>query len=269
MRQARLRRASTEPRVIRPVTSPLTARAYGGRGLGTLGDMLPLGSILVDFDGTACLHDVAEHLLIEFGDPSWPLYDEMVDRGEMGLREAGDRQVALLDGTREELLGFALRHCPLDPTFPPFVAWAETVGLPLTLVSDGFGFYVEPILRTAGLGGLRVIANETVFDGGAPRLLRPYGHGTCIACGTCKMNAVLRAHERGPVAFVGEGQSDRYGALYADVVFAKDALVDIARADGVPFLPWETFDDVRTALESLDALPGAVAPPRCPGWRTA
>jgi len=222
----------------------------------------------VDFDGTACLHDVAEHLLIEFGDPSWPEYDERVDRGEMGLREAGDRQAALLDGTPEEMLAFALRHCPLDPTFPPFVEWVEAGGGSLTLVSDGFGFYIEPILDAAGLGRLEVLSNEMVFDGGAPTLRRPNGHPECIACGTCKMNAVLRARQRGPVVFVGEGQSDRYGALYADVVFAKHALVEIARADGVPFFPWDTFDDVRRTLESLDEPPGAVSPERCPGWRT-
>ena len=37
-----------------------------------------------------------------------------------------------------------------------------------------------------------------------------------------------------PVAFVGEGVSDRFAANYADVVFAKDALVAICEADGVP-----------------------------------
>ncbi|MGH2671785.1 MAG: hypothetical protein ACRDHC_02295, partial [Actinomycetota bacterium] len=70
------------------------------------------------------------------------------------------------------------------------------------------------------------------------------------------------------VAFVGEGPSDRYGALYADVVFAKDALVEIARADGVSFLPWGSFDDVRAQLEGLQAVPGSVGGERCPGWRT-
>ena len=236
---------------------------------GTLPAVLPLARILVDFDGTACLHDVGEHLLVEFGDPSWPEYDDRVDRGEMGLREAADRQVELLDGSREVMLAFALRHCPLDPTFPPFVGWAERAGVPLTLVSDGFGFYVEPILETAGLGRLQALSNRMLSDGDDHRLLRPHGHPVCVGCGTCKMNAVLAAREHGPVAFVGEGQSDRYGALYADVVFAKDALVEIARADGVPFLPWDTFDDVRTALEELWEPPGAVAPERCPGWRTA
>lgn len=223
--------------------------------------------LLIDFDGTACLHDVAEHLLERFGDPSWPVYDDAVDRGEIGLREAGDRQVALLGGSREEMLGYVLEHCPLDPTFPPFVAWARSERIPLTVVSDGFGFYIRPILGTAGLEDLEVRSNEVEFDGGPPRLLRPHGHPTCIGCGTCKMLAAVGFRVTGPVAFVGEGQSDRYGALYSDVVFAKDHLVDLCEADGVPFLPWQDFDDVRAALESLSVLPGALAPVRCPGWR--
>ena len=61
----------------------------------------------------------------------------------------------------------------------------------------------------------------------------------------------------GRVAFIGEGQTDRYGALYADVVFAKDALPAYCEADGVPYLPWEHFDDIRRTLEALEALPGA------------
>jgi 2-hydroxy-3-keto-5-methylthiopentenyl-1-phosphate phosphatase len=82
------------------------------------------------------------------------------------------------------------------------------------------------------------------------------------------MNAVLAARPRGPVVFVGEGASDRYGALYADLAFAKDRLVEIATADGVPFEPWESFDDVRDRLEDLGVIPGPVAGERCPGWRT-
>jgi 2-hydroxy-3-keto-5-methylthiopentenyl-1-phosphate phosphatase len=81
------------------------------------------------------------------------------------------------------------------------------------------------------------------------------------------MLAAIRLRERfGSVAFVGEGQSDRYGALYSDVVFAKDALVGICRHDGVSFLDWNDFDDVRDALESMTSLSGALAPDVCPGW---
>lgn len=230
--------------------------------------MTAVGSILVDFDGTACTHDVAEHLLVEFGDPSWPEYDAAVDRGEIGLREAAGAQVATLTGSRDELVAFALEHCPLDPTFPPFVSWCRGLGISVTLVSDGFGLYVGPMLEAAGLGDLPIVTNGwTQRDGHPPSLLYVNAHPECVGCGTCKMNAVLVERVRGPVAFVGEGQSDRYGALFADVVFAKDALVDIARADGVPFLPWNDFDDVRSALETIGSLPGPTSLQRCPGWR--
>ena len=232
--------------------------------------MLPVKGLLVDFDGTACLQDVSEMLLDAFGEPGWERFDEAVDRGEMGLREAGGHQVEMLRGSREEMLAFALPRSQLAPSFAPFVAWAEERDLPLVLASDGFAFYIRPILEEAGLGHLEVVTNELVFEGPAPSQLHPNGHPVCIGCGTCKMLAAQQLRERhGPVAFVGDGQSDRYGALYSDIVFAKDALVAICELDGMPFRRWGTFDDVRQALEDAEAVPGPVGGERCPGWRTS
>jgi 2-hydroxy-3-keto-5-methylthiopentenyl-1-phosphate phosphatase len=231
--------------------------------------MLPVRALLIDFDGTACLQDVSEMLLDAFGDHDWKRSDEAVDRSAIGLREAAEHQAAMLRGAREEMLAYALEHAELAPTFPPFVEWAEACGLPITLASDGFAIHIRPLLERAGLGRLDVITNQLVFEDGRVRLRHPNGHPVCIGCGTCKMLAAQRLRDQhGPIAFVGEGQSDRYGALYSDVVFAKDALVEICKQDGVPYLAWDTFDHVRTALETLRSLRGPVDPERCPGWRT-
>ena len=58
----------------------------------------------------------------------------------------------------------------------------------------------------------------------------------------------------------------RYGALYADVTFAKLELVAHGERDGVPYVRWNGFDDIRAWLEMDAPLPGPVAPVRCPGW---
>ncbi|MEW6059538.1 MAG: HAD-IB family phosphatase [Actinomycetota bacterium] len=230
--------------------------------------MAKVGALIVDFDGTACSVDVGEVMLERFGDPGWEEHDRAVDRGEIGLREALRIQVAMLHATRDEMVAHAVEHCPLDPTFGPFVTWAEARSLPLTIVSDGFAFYIPPILAAAGLERIPVITNDIASDPNRLRLRYPNGHPECVGCGTCKMLAVLGARElHGPVAFVGDGLTDRYGALHSDVVFAKDHLVTICERDGVPFLPWKSFDDVRSVLDSMEMPPRTAAPESCPGWQ--
>ena len=229
--------------------------------------MLPVRSVLVDFDGTASVVDVSQQLLIAFGDPSWPDCDDAFDRGEIGLREAILVQDRMLHADRDTMVSFALAHGALDPTFAPFVRWCESNDLGVAIVSDGFAFYIQPMLEAAGLGHITVITNEQRWLSRRPDGLRfVNAHPSCVGCGTCKMQAVLHFRERGPVAFIGEGQTDRYGALYADVTFAKLDLVGYCRADGVPFVPWNDFDDVQLTLGAIAELPGPVAPIQCPGW---
>ena len=225
--------------------------------------------MIVDFDGTACLHDVGVDLLDRFGtdvsrNGALAVIDEAFDAGRIGLRDVLIAEAATLRAGDDELIAFALAHCPLDPTFAPFVAWAENQGVPTTVVSDGFGLHVRPLLAAAGLERLPVVTNT--WDRGT--LAFGATHPICVGCGTCKKQAVERGREAyGPVVFVGDGVSDRFGARYADVTFAKDELAEHCRRASIPFLAYENFDDVRTSLEGLDVLAGPLGGEPCPGWR--
>ena len=75
----------------------------------------------------------------------------------------------------------------------------------------------------------------------------------------------MRSH--GAVAFVGDGVSDRFGARYADVTFAKDELAEHCGREAIPFLPYADFDDVRRGLVELGGALGPVGGEPCPGWR--
>jgi 2-hydroxy-3-keto-5-methylthiopentenyl-1-phosphate phosphatase len=230
--------------------------------------MLSVDAVIVDFDGTVCLHDVGVDLLARFGpddrDGRLSETDRAFEAGTIGLRDVLVAEAEALRADDEELISFALAHCPLDPTFVPFAAWAATEELPLTVVSDGFGLHVRPLLAAAGLGHLTVVTN----DWKAGRLIFDAAHPTCVGCGTCKKQAVERARNaHGAVAFVGDGVSDRFGARYADVTFAKDGLAEHCRSESIPFLPYGNFDDVRSALEGIGVLSQPIGGEPCPGWR--
>ena len=224
----------------------------------------------MDFDGTACLHDASNCLLDRFSDADWMAIEDEIARTGRGLRRMMALEAAVLRGTREEMVAFNLAHCEMDPTFAPFVAWAEGRGYEVAIVSDGFGFNVPPLLAAVGLGHLRVVLNDLVADGEGWRIVHPNGNPACHGCGTCKMAAVeaARGLDGGHAIFIGNGTSDRFAAMHADVAFAKEALVTICERDGVPFRPWNDFDDVRRSLEAdpprrVDPAPG---PSVCTGW---
>jgi 2-hydroxy-3-keto-5-methylthiopentenyl-1-phosphate phosphatase len=229
---------------------------------------LPVHSIVIDFDGTICLDDVSDRILLEFVGPLAAELDLEYEHGDIGSRENLIRTVAHLRTSNRSILDWTLARFEVDPTFAPFMRWARASGLDVVVVSDGLGLHVEPMLRRAGIDDVEVITNVLEVNGGPGRLRFPAGHPVCMECGTCKMLAVLSTRARsGPVAYVGDGHSDRYGAVYSDLVYAKGFLAEHCVAEGIPFEPWKTFDDVRTSLERGVAASGAVDPDRCPGWR--
>ena len=230
--------------------------------------MLPVGALIVDFDGTITLLDAGVELLERFGEPARRAQlaelDTAFEAGAIGLRTLLEAEAASLRCSREELIEFAAAHSPVDPTFVPFTDWARSQGIPLTVVSDGFGVHVRPLLAAAGLTDLPVVTND-LADG---RLTFGGPHPICVGCGTCKKQAIEHARTvHGTVAFVGDGVSDRFGARYADVTFAKDGLAEHCRRESIPFLPYENFDDVRRALERASAPSLPVGGEPCPGWR--
>jgi 2-hydroxy-3-keto-5-methylthiopentenyl-1-phosphate phosphatase len=237
------------------------------------GKAVRAGTILADFDGTACAVDVAGAVCERFSSEGWQALDEEVRHGRLTLRAAIDGQATMLSASPQEMLDFALERFAVDPSFVDLVRWARAEGSDTAIVSDGFGFYVGPLLTAAGLSDLPVMANRLTGSAGRLHLEHPFAHPECRGCGTCKMRAVLTARAaRGPVAFVGEGQSDRFGALYADAVFAKDRLAELCDDDRVAYARWADFHDVRAVLAAPEEnTPHGLArgpAQRCPGWTT-
>lgn len=207
-------------------------------------DGAPL-SVLLDFDGTISRVDVGDELMARHA-PDLELVrekDRLYDLGAIGSRAlmAWDMEVLPRD---PELLRREAAAMPLDETVVPLVETVRAAGAVVEVVSDGMGFYVEGLLAGLGLD-LPVATNATVPGLGGAGMSFPYGHPTCLVCGTCKRQRVLLHRAAGrAVVLVGDGASDRYAAAHADVVFAKGSLARHCARLGREHLAWERLSDV-------------------------
>ncbi len=220
---------------------------------------LPL-SVLVDFDGTVAATDVTDVLLsLHATDPSWRARDEDYVAGRAGSRTLLAWDATILDPDPARLLATA-RSQPLDPGFAAAVEFVRAAGGEVEVVSDGLGFYVEPLLARAGAGDLPVATSSMDLRAVPYRLEFPYGHPACLVCGTCKRGRVLAHQDAGRyVVFVGDGESDRYAAWHADLVLAKGRLAALCKAQGWPYRAWRDFAGVRALLGA--AIADGTVPP--------
>ena len=222
--------------------------------------------ILVDYDGTVALTDVSDTVMAEHVPGVWESEAAAYDSGLMGSRRLMQIEMALVDAPAAALFATAAAQ-PHDPGFVPFVRRAQAAAVPVEVVSDGFGFFIQPALELLGVGDLPVITARTTFEGRSASIAFPNGHAACHVCGTCKRNRVLAHQTAGrAVVFIGDGESDRYAAGYSDVVFAKHSLVHICLEAGWPFRRWTEFGEIDTWLAEVLAAwradPRSLAGPR-------
>jgi HAD superfamily phosphoserine phosphatase-like hydrolase len=227
-------------------------------------------AILIDYDGTISLTDVTDEVMAAHVPGVWEEAAALYDAGRMGSRRLMAWEMDLVRADPVALLATAAEQ-PHDDGFVPFVRRAQAAGIPIEIVSDGFGFFIEPALARLGVPELPVVTARTTFSRDRATIEFPNGHPTCLVCGTCKRARVLAHRAAGRrVVFIGDGESDRYAAGYADTVFAKRLLERICLDAGWPFQRWTRFAEIEAwlaaTLAAFAADPGSVAaiPPGAP-----
>ena len=219
--------------------------------------------VVLDFDGTLVEPNVAILLVTEFardGPAVAHEIDQLLHEGRIGLREAWQRQAALLPGDRvPEMARYVREHVPLRGRAHDFLALARDHAVPVTVVSGGLDFYIREVLDREHLDlPIRSDALEHLPDGSV-QVVHPFGHASCRLCGICKAQIVEDRPPSEQTVFIADGSTDRYGAETADIVFARHRLLDYCRRVGIPCYPFEDFgpvtDQFRRWLERVEPLP--------------
>lgn len=209
-------------------------------------------TLFVDFDGTITDRDLLDRIAQTFGDPDvYREVDERLDEGTITLHEVLRREFEPVRAPLDEVVAWMLEHASIRPGFAELVTHAEARGWRLVVLSSGFRELIEPVLRRAGLGRLELLANAVEPDPAGWRVTfrddRP-----CPVCGEpCKRATVLAEAREGLRVYIGDGFSDRCGALASDLVFARRTLAAHLLEVDASFRPFDDFRGVAAEVERL------------------
>ncbi len=203
---------------------------------------------VVDFDGTITANDLSLELAAYYGGTGYREIENKYRRREIPIKEWLRQMVALLPPDLDQLNRKALEWVSIRAGFNDFLDQVREQKSTVVVASDGFGFYIEPILKAYGLLEKIefVYRNETVTDSdGQLKVINPHAHKICPVCGNCKAAHVVRIKETGKsVIYTGDGSNDRFGASWSDQICARDRLAEVCDEYELSYSPWEDFYDI-------------------------
>lgn len=216
----------------------------------------------VDFDNTISTQDVWDAIVRLFAPDAWQELVKAYVRGEITSRECNLRLSKMIP-PREEEARRLVQSIGIDPTFRDFVRWTKSRECPLTIVSDGYDYYIDLLLGPEGLNDLPCYSNKAVWTASGIEVQFPYRRQECerdMANCKCQHIAVPESVRR---VYIGDGVSDFCAAEKCEQIYAKHDLLRYCQEKGVPCIPYTNFTEImeqeeRFLLENDEMAVGAV-----------
>jgi len=196
--------------------------------------------IYCDFDGTVTKEDSVNKFLAEFADAKWLDVEEQWIRGDIGSKECLSRQVELLRDFSSSELDEYVDSIQIDETFVDFCETIKQNGWELIIVSDGFDFFIERILKKYGLD-IPFFANTLTLQDNKLHIDFNFSDSFCpSASGMCKCARTTTED----FCYIGDGLSDVCIAAKAKLLFAKNSLQKYCEKEGMDYVSFNTFEDI-------------------------
>jgi 2-hydroxy-3-keto-5-methylthiopentenyl-1-phosphate phosphatase len=201
-------------------------------------------AVLCDFDGTIVPCDTIGEIYRQFAAPScWEFVQRWI-RGEISTQEELQACFGTFKATRGEMESL-LTTIPIDPAFPQFLGFCQEQGYRFAIVSDGLGWCIDYILTQYGIDDVTVYANAIHFEPDGFRFSFPWYHRESPMRGVSKSAIVRRYQMEGcTVVFIGDGLSDTDAVKVADVVYAREKLLEYCRQRGIQVVEFFDFSEL-------------------------
>lgn len=210
--------------------------------------------IFCDFDGTVTEKDNIVAIMEEFASDGWqPIVDDIL-KEHISIREGVGKLFSQISSAKkEEIIEFVLTRSKIRDGFQEFIDFTNKENIPLYIVSGGIDFFVHPVLKDK-VNPEHIICNHSDFSKENIKITWPNKcdelcHNDCGCCKPSFIRKIDKVYNDYQKIVIGDSITDLQASKLADVVFARDYLIEKCEENKIPFIPFETFFDVIHALE--------------------
>lgn len=208
--------------------------------------------LCLDFDDTVVLENTARLVFERFAAPGWRDFEAEYHAGRLSVEQFNAAALATVEATREELRQFSVESVTVRPGLLELLDWAHWNDWLVTVISNGFDFYVDGVLDALGADRIARHAGRTRHDY-RWRVTYYSPRGVALEEGFKLSYAAAFQNAGDFVAYAGDGASDVPAARMAQAVFARDTLLARLEPEHPRIRPFETFNDIVAVLEAESA----------------
>lgn len=204
-----------------------------------------------DFDGTVTLEDASFLILDTFARGDWHKLNNDYESGKMTVGHFNDAAVALIRGTKRAMLAAIQGKINIRPGFKDFTDFCRRNNWRLVLVSNGFDFYIEHILKEIGLNDIEYHAARLRFHSGSrvtSQYIGPEGNPVDDGFKEAFVDSFLNQSYR--IIYIGDGSSDFKPARKCRKIFARGTLLQKCEAAGITNTGFGDFFQIIKKLEA-------------------
>jgi 2-hydroxy-3-keto-5-methylthiopentenyl-1-phosphate phosphatase len=206
----------------------------------------PSRIVFCDFDGTITAIETFAGMLKEFApELSAQLMPEMYSH-RLTLRDGVRQLLESIPSKRyPEIIDYAASK-PVRPGLSESIDFFHGCGVPFIVISGGLRDMVEVVLDREQLMDKVASIYAVDIDPSSDRL-KVHSEFEADSELVAKVQVMEQYTAREKIA-IGDSVTDINMAMQADLVFARDRLIDYLQAENKPYIPWNDFFEIRDYL---------------------
>jgi 2,3-diketo-5-methylthio-1-phosphopentane phosphatase len=210
--------------------------------------------IFIDFDGTVTVQDVGEAIFSKYGnyDEIYSIIDDLLN-DRISSKECWIKLCNSVGTIDINSLNEFIDTLEVERGFSEFVDFCSANDFELFILSDGFDYYINRILKRESLDHIKVYSNKLVItNDNKLKPSFPHYNERCFSSANCKWNHIINlSGDDDFTVFIGDGNSDKETIQYCDFIFAKDDLLKFCEKERITYFPFKNFNDVIKKLNQL------------------